>query len=162
MPTRETPERPSTFNERVEERTEIEPEDDYSVTGDSDPAPDTYGFPPEDQQPVPIYLVEPPPVQQEIVKWSGNRYTVTNRQSVLLAGDNRARKRMLVTNHDATASVFLTPDEDTNTDFMPEVVAGATVELFSNTRVYAICDDTNTEANVSIIQEWVVNDDDDY
>lgn len=151
------PGRPKDAMLTVEERTEIDAAEDYSVDASNDPDEDDFGWPDDGVDPLPVYLTEVPPQDQSLVKWSSSRYTVRDTPAQI-AGNNLNRKSVLLVNHSTANDLFVSHEQDTPVAFSGKIEPGASLELTSNTRVYARCNSGLT-AEVSVFQEYVVNED---
>lgn len=94
-------ERPSNWHEDQNER-DVPPDLDYPTEVVAEP---DLGFvPPPD--PTPVYLTEPPPGGNSIVKWSaGNIQLTTSWENI--AGADRKRKKMVLVNNDDTDTIYL-------------------------------------------------------
>lgn len=96
------PERPPTFRETPEERTEIEPLDDYDMS------PDAPSFEPfeahedersgeDDDEAIPVYMVGAAPTEERIRDWQSASYTVSpGPNAVMVLGRNRNRIRAVI------------------------------------------------------------------
>lgn len=147
------PERPSKADVPPETRA-VDPEVDYP-TETTDIVEFGYGED-EEAEPIPVYLVEAPPAAYELIRWSSDRFTLQD-DAVMVAGDNRNRKSVVIVNHDAANDVFVSPEQSNARAFFGKIAAGAALELSCNTRVYALCD-ANLTAEISVFQEYVISE----
>lgn len=151
-----TPARPSHFRETPEERTELEPQQDYPTEAEVE-VDDDYGWPAADMEPIPVYITEVPPVDQKITDWNAATIVVSDGEPIQLTGANRNRTRLLVRNNDAANSVRLSRDAITPGYLAYTLPAGANVEMLHNSGLWAACDAGET-AEVSVLTEYDLKD----
>lgn len=146
------PERVPTEEESVQERTEYpaQPEFDVEPGEPNNPIEDL-----ADPEPVSIHGAVTI-INSELVDWTSGRYLITADYSTQIAGNNRNRKRAVVTvPTGATNSVFLLRESNDPVAYGYELAPGDTIELKHNDAVWARCEGSDTQ-HVSIVTEFVV------
>lgn len=147
-------ERPPTFRETPQERTEPPPLDFPlgSDLGFSDVAvediPDAT---------IPVEVVNVLPTVQPLTGWSTGQFTVDEFDATQLLGANRNRTRAVVTNNDDADPVFLTDDSTTPTQFGYRLGFGVSLELFHNRQVWARTA-TGVTCTVSVLAEYIIDE----
>lgn len=147
-------ERPSKADEQPLERA-VDPNLDYPTDESQDDHVE-YGFEEPEVEPLPVYMVEPPPVEQELRKWTSEQLSVDD-VARRIAGGNRNRSLLTVVNHSSN-DVFIGPGYDVNTGNSGRIEANSSQEFKHVQEMWAICSSGNT-ATLSVFTEYVVADD---
>lgn len=153
----DTPERPSHFNQDVNE---VAPRDhtevDYATTEDK--VVSANGFPPV-AEPTAVFLTEAPPRERTLRRGSLDTFTLDSSVDRLqqIAGNDRNRVRLYIVNIDATNSAFLrTEGMNKSQTYAFELPKGVAVEMFHNSAVWAFC--ATATVKLSVLQEYEVED----
>lgn len=126
--------RPSHWHEDQNER-DVQPNPDYQTTGLVEEP--QLGFVPP-PNPVPVYVTEPVPGDNKIRQWAPASATVTSTH-VRIAGADRRRQRMVLTNNSTDKVVYLgRRNGDLSINAYP-LNFGDDVELTHNDEVWAFC-----------------------
>lgn len=147
-----TARRPSQWHEDQNER-EVPPTPDYQTSPLAEEP--MYGFVPP-PNPVPVYITEPVPRDGSIRNWGPMSATITNKPE-RLAGSDRNRVRMIVTNNSTDKVVYLARRfGDLSINAYP-LNFGRDVELTHNDEVWAFCLSSDT-APVGWFTEYNLED----
>jgi len=144
------PDRPSHFREDQNER-DIVPSPDYPTEMEESV---DLGFLPA-ANPVPVYLVEPPPADRTLRQWSTGQMTLTG-SGQELSGADRRRTRMVVVNNDTDATVLLSRKKDDIAALCYPIAPGKDVELLHNDSVYARATGGDASAPIGWIVEFEI------
>lgn len=140
--------RPSHWHEDQNER-DVPPLADYPTDVVEEPV---IGFVPP-ANPVPVYLTEPPPNDRALRQWAPQSMTVgTDR--VQLCGSDRRRTRMMITNNDTDATVYLLRREDDLLINGYPLMPGKDVELRHNDQVWAVASGGDVSAPLGWFAEF--------
>lgn len=125
------PDRPTHFREDQNQR-DILPEQDYATQHVDEP----HGFLPA-ANPVPVYMVEPPPADMTLRDWTGNTTTLAAAgQGIRILGPDRRRTRFKITNLDGANTVIVSKGQSSVDTVGFTLAAGKTEEFFHNSDVW--------------------------
>lgn len=124
--------RPSHWNEEVNER-EIDPMRDYPTELDHGTLSEL-GFAPA-PNPQPVYLTEAPPADRKIVRWSAGNFTVDT-DTYQLAGADRRRVRMQVSNEGDTNAVYLLTEREAQSFVGRYLAPGSSIVFYHDSDVW--------------------------
>lgn len=149
------PERPSTHNLDVEERTELQADKDYAT----EPYEVDYGFADNaEPEPIPVYQVLPTPTKERDINWSAATYTVGT-TPIQIAGRNRNRLHVHIDNNNAAGGnpVYLGPSSLIQPYLSAKLRANKDIVMHHNDAVWAVCD-TGESAEVVVFQEYYLDE----
>lgn len=146
---------PPGWRETVEERTEYEPTPDYPTEQEisTETAPQEIEPPP----PLEVAVVATPEGREDIL-WAAGRFNVLSDRSTQLVGNDKTRRRCVITNNDDADAVFLMHTDTAEVWMGYQLAAGASVEMTHNHSVFARTVSPN-EAQVSVVSEFTREDD---
>lgn len=154
------PERPShTLEDQNEYATRNNAHEDWATEKDTQ-APDL-GWRPPPMDPIPTYLVESPPKDRRLVRWSAMTATAgaigSSGWPGRLGANDRQRIRMRIYNTDAANALIITTSDTDIAANGFSLPAGKDIEFFHNSRVY-VCANTGQTAAFSAFWEFEIEE----
>lgn len=147
------PERPSTHNLDVEERTQYPATEDYAT----EEYEQDFGFMAEGTpEPLPVYVVQPMPPHEQDYDWAPATYTVGTDKPVQILGTNRKRIRAVVRNLDSTNFVILGKGPLLHGYLAYRLPPGEDIELTHNASVWVLADTANVD--VTVMSEFALDE----
>lgn len=105
------PVRPDGFRESVEERTELDPMEDFPTGTEDDiklDSPDNYGYQEHADRPVGVYITSPIPSDRPLIEWTGGTITLPDSYSTQIGSGDRARRRFMIRNLSSSDEMYIT------------------------------------------------------